>query len=172
MQSNAPNHLRMAAAALAVACAATVMVSTSPALAAEFKAGAITIEQPWSRATPGGAKVASGFLTIENSGDSGDRLVSVTADIAGRTEIHQMSMIGGVMQMRQLTDGLPIPAKGSVALEPSSYHLMFVDLSKPLQEGETFSGKLTFEKAGTMDVTFEVRGIGAAAPDEGAGHHH
>ena len=57
------------------------------------------------------------------------------------------------MQMRQLTDGLPIPAKGSVALEPSSYHLMFVDLSKPLQEGETFSGKLTFEKAGAMDVT-------------------
>ena len=76
------------------------------------------------------------------------------------------------MQMRQLTDGLPIPAKGSVALEPSSYHLMFVDLSKPLQEGETFSGKLTFEKAGAMDVTFEVRGIGAAAPDEGAGHDH
>jgi copper(I)-binding protein len=172
MQSNAPNHWRMAASVLAVACVAAVIASTPSALAAEFKSGAITIEQPWSRATPGGAKVASGYLTIENSGDSEDRLVSVKADIAGRTEIHQMSMTGGVMQMRQLTEGLPIPAKGSVALEPSSYHLMFRDLSKPLQEGETFSGKLTFEKAGAVDVTFEVRGIGAAAPEEGADHHH
>ena len=135
MQSNAPNHLRMAAAALAVACAATVIVSNSPALAAEFKAGAITIEEPWSRATPGGAKVAAGYLTIENSGDSGDRLVSVTADIAGRTEIHQMSMTGGVMQMRQLTDGLPIPAEGAVALAPSSYHLMFLVLKQAVARG-------------------------------------
>lgn len=89
---------------------ALTIAPSAKAVAAEFKSGAITVEQPWSRATPGGAKVASGYLTIENSGDSPDRLVSVTADIAGRTEIHQMSMTDGVVQMRQLRDGLPVPA--------------------------------------------------------------
>ena len=49
---------------------------------------------------------------------------------------------------------------------------MFLGLKKPLKEGDTFAGTLTFEKAGTVAVTFEVRGVGAAAPDAGAEHHH
>jgi hypothetical protein len=163
--------LRRAAAAMAVAGLVAGAASGRDACAAEFKAGDISIEQPWSRATPGGAKVASGYLTIKNNAATPDRLVSATAEIAGRAEIHQMSMTDGMMKMRQLTDGLPIPAEGSVALEPASYHLMFVDLKKPLKEGETFSGTLAFAKAGTVEVTFEVRGTGAAAPDEGAHQH-
>ena len=110
---------------------------------------------------PGGAEVATGYLTIENDGAEPDRLVSATAEIAGHTGIHQMSMANGVMKMRELTEGLPVPAGGSVALEPNSYHLMFTDLKEPLKEGDEFSGTLTFEKAGTVDVTFEVEGIGA-----------
>ena len=107
---------------------AVVIVSSNVALAKDFMVGAITIEQPWSRATPSGAKVASGYSTIKNAGDSPDRLVSLTAEIAGRTGIHQMSMSNGMMQMREVTEGLPVPANGSVALEPGSYHLMFMDL--------------------------------------------
>lgn len=164
-------HLRRAAAGLAVAGIATVATPGQGPVAAEFKVGAITIETPWSRATPGGAKVAAGYLTIKNSAAAPDRLVSVTADIAGRTEIHQMSMTDGMMKMRQLSDGLPIPARGSVTLEPASYHLMFLDLKRPLTEGETFPGTLTFEKAGTIRVTFEVRGTGAGVPERD-GHHH
>jgi periplasmic copper chaperone A len=61
---------------------------------------------PWSRATPGGAKVVAGYFTIKNSAAAPDRLVSVTADIAGRAGIHQMSMTDGMMKMRELTDGL------------------------------------------------------------------
>src|SRR6476619_7309099 len=101
---------------------------------------------------------------LSRAGHSPDRLVSVTAEIAGRTGIHQMGMSDGMMQMREVTEGLPIPANGSVALEPGSYHLMFMDLKRPLKEGETFSGTLTSEKAGRVDVTFEVEGLGATAP--------
>lgn len=151
--------------AIAILCA-------NPSFAHEFKLGSITIEHPWSRATPGGAQVAVGYLTIENKGATADRLISVAAEIAGRTQIHQMSMADGIMKMRQVTDGLPVPAEGSVALEPSSYHLMLMDLKRPLKEGEEFSGTLTFEKAGTVDVTFEVEGTGAAAPKPDEHHHH
>jgi copper(I)-binding protein len=75
-----------------------------------------------------------------------------------------MSMVDGVTKMRELTEGLPVPAGGSVALEPNAYHLIFTDLKEPLKEGDEFSGTLTFEKAGTIDVTF-----GSPTPDE---HDH
>lgn len=163
-------HVRFAAVALAaVAFAAS---AARYAIAAEFKAGDIAVEAPWSRATPGGTKVGAGYLTIKNGGAAPDRLVSATADIAERTEIHEMSMSDGMMKMRQVSDGVAVPAGGSVALAPNGYHLMFLGLKKPLTEGSTFSGTLTFEKAGTVAVTFEVRGIGAGAPDAGAEHHH
>ena len=131
-------RLRRVVAVLAVAAIAAAAAPGHDAFASEFKVGAITIETPWSRATPGGAKVVAGYLTIKNSAAAPDRLVSVTADIAGRAGIHQMSMTDGMMKMRELTDGLPIPAEGSVALDPASYHLMFQGLKKPLKEGETF----------------------------------
>ena len=141
-------------------------------LASKFKIGEITIETPWSRATPGGAKVAVGYLTIKNDAASPDRLVSVKADIADRAGIHEMSMADGMMKMRELTDGLPIPAHGSVALDPASYHLMFQGLKRPLKEGETFPVTLNFEKAGTVSVTFGVLGIGAMGPDQAEHQHH
>src|SRR5262245_17281601 len=133
---------RCGGVAVVIAVVALIVWSNFVALAKDFMVDAIRIEQPWSRATPDGAKIASGYFTIKNAGDNPDRLVSVTAEIAGRTGIHQMSMSDGMMQMREVTEGLPVPANGSVALEPGSYHLMFMDLKRPLKEGETFQGTL------------------------------
>jgi periplasmic copper chaperone A len=165
-------RLRRAALLLAVAGIAAVAAPGHDAFAREFKVGAVTVETPWSRATLGGAEVAAGYLAIKNDAATPDRLVSVTADIAGRAGIHQMSTADGMMKMRELTDGLPIPPEGLVTLEPASYHLMFQDLKRPLKEGETFPATLTFERAGTVSVTFEVRGMGAAAPDQADHQHH
>src|SRR5262245_54272411 len=171
MRINRVAGLPFGALLAVVAVIALVSLSRSGS-AAEFKAGDITVETPWSRATPGSAKVAAGYMIIKNGADTPDRFISATAEIGGQTEIHQMSMTDGMMKMRQITDGVPLPAHGSIALEPDSYHLMLLDLKKPLKEGETFAGTLTFEKAGSVNVTFAVRGLGAAAPDEGANHHH
>ena len=166
------HSFRMLFAAAALAAVAFAAPATQHAVAAEFKAGDISIEAPWSRATPGGAKVAAGYVTIKNSGAAPDRLMSATADIAEKTEIHEMSMTDGMMKMREVSGGVAVPAGGSIALAPMGYHLMFLGLKKPLKEGDTFAGTLTFEKAGTAAVTFEVKGVGAAAPDAGAEHHH
>ena len=89
-------------------------LSAAPALAQEFKAGDIMVEKPWARATPKGAEVGSGYLAIQNKGAAPDRLTGGTADF-GTVEIHQMSSANGVSQMRELKDGLNIPANGSVA---------------------------------------------------------
>lgn len=84
--------------------------------------------------------------------------------MAGRVEIHEMGMAGGAMQMPQLTDGVSIPAQGSVTPGPNSIHLMLLDLKRPLKEDESFAGTLNFERPAILNVTFEVKGIGAAAP--------
>jgi copper(I)-binding protein len=138
----------------------------------DFKSGPLTIDHPWARATPPGAKVAGGYLTIDNSGQEPDRLVSATAEIAGRVEIHEMGVVDGVMKMRPLPDGVEIPAGGAVELKPGSYHIMFMDLARPLKEGEDFSGTLTFAKGGSVDVTYAVGPIGSSTPPDGAQHDH
>lgn len=134
----------------------------------EFRVGDIEIDHPWSRATPAGAKVAAGYVTIKNEGSSPDRLIAATGVIAGKTQIHEMAVdTSGVMTMRELAGGLEIPAGGEVALKPGSFHIMFMDLKEPAKEGQAFKGTLTFEKAGTVDVEFAVGKIGG---DEGMSH--
>ena len=100
-----------------LACAATLLVlSGAPLQAQEVKAGDLVITQVWSRATPGGAKIAGGYLTIENKGAAADRLTAASGDIAGKVEIHEMAMNNGVMTMRPLEKGLAIEPGKTVKL--------------------------------------------------------
>ena len=151
------------------ACAALLALLAAPAQAQEIKAGDLVITQPWSRATPGGAKIAGGFLTIENKGAAPDRLVGVAGDVAGRVEIHEMAMNNGVMTMRPLDKGLAIEPGKTVKLAPGGYHLMLMDLKNPLKQGEKVPLELQFEKAGKVALSLDVQGVGAQAP---AGHDH
>src|SRR3954468_7650721 len=155
---------------LKFACAAALLALLSaPALAQEVKAGDLVITQPWSRATPGGAKIAGGFVTIENKGATPDRLISGAGDVAGKVEIHEMAMNNGVMTMRPLDKGLVIEPGKTVKLAPGGYHLMLMDLKNPLKQGDKVPLELQFEKAGKVTVSLDVQGVGAQAP-AAAGH--
>lgn len=144
------------------------------ALAHDYKAGALRIDHPWSRATPGGAKVGGGYLVIENTGASADRLVSVSApSIAGRSEIHEMAVTNGVMTMRPLDSGIAIAPGAKVQFKPGGYHIMFMELKQPLKQGDSIKGRLTFEKAGPVEVEFKVEAVGArSSTDQGAHKGH
>ncbi len=136
-----------------------------PALAQEFKAGDITVDKAWSRATPKGADVGVGYLVVHNNGATPDILTGGSADFAS-VEIHQMKNEDGVMKMSELKNGLNIPAHGTVKLVPGGYHIMFTHLTKPLARGETVRATLAFEHAGEVKVEFPVEGIGAAGPEQ------
>lgn len=168
-------HGRSRLARRSAKCALTFLAATGLALMAasvtvanEYKTGDLTLKQVWSRATPGGAKVGAGYLTIHNGGTQADRLVRANAAISGHMEIHEMNMDGGIMRMRPLKDGLLIPPGETVSLKPGGYHLMFMNLKSPIKQGRPFKATLEFEKAGKMEVSFEVAPIGAAKP---AGSH-
>lgn len=137
-----------------------------------FKAGSLTIETPWARATPGGAKVAGGYMKITNTGKDADRLIGGTVPFAGRFELHEMSMDGGTMRMRELTSGLEIKPGETVELKPGGYHVMFMNLKQGLKEGQSIKGTLVFEKAGKVEVEYRVGPIGGDAPKGGGGHSH
>ena len=142
----------------------------SPAAGGAVTAGGLVIAEPWARATPGGAKVGGGYLRITNAGREPDRLVGGSVEVAGRFEIHEMSVADGVMRMRPV-DGVEIRPGASVELQPGGLHAMFVDLKAPLREGETVRGTLVFERAGTVPIAYRVRGIGASSAGA-ADHRH
>lgn len=130
------------------------------AQAHDYQIGPIAIDHPWTRATPKNAPVAGGYLKITNTGATADRLIGGSSEVAKRFQVHQMKIDGGVMTMRELKDGLEIPPGATVELNPSSYHIMMMDLARPLTKGEKVKGSLTFEKAGKVDVEFTVEAIG------------
>lgn len=162
-------NLALKILALAVLAAG---ISAGPARAEDVKAGDLVISQAWSRATPNGAKIAGGYLTIENKGAAADRLIGGSGDIAGKVEVHEMSMNNGVMTMRPLDNGLAIEPGKTVKLAPGGYHLMMFDLKGPFKQGEKVPVTLEFEKAGKVKLSLDVQGVGAQAPggSDSGGH--
>jgi copper(I)-binding protein len=147
--------LRSALAGVLIATGAPVL-SDETETAAEARLGPLVLVQGFSRATRPGAPVAGGFVTIENTGDTDDRLVAASSAVAGHMEVHEMAMVDGVMQMRELAGGLPIPAGETVLLMPGGYHVMLMELKAPLVEGETVDVTLTFETAGEVTIPLKV----------------
>jgi copper(I)-binding protein len=152
-----------------VLAAALLLSSAVSVFAADVRAGDLLISQTWSRATPGGAKIGAGYLTIENKGGAPDRLVAVSGQVAGKIEIHEMAVNNGVMTMRPVEQGLTIEPGKSVTLAPGGYHLMMMDLKSPLKQGDKVPLTLEFEKAGKVAVTLDVQAVGAKAPSGDGG---
>lgn len=146
--------------------------AAAPANAQDITKGDLVISSPWSRATPAGSSVAAGYLVITNRGTTAERLVSFTTDLADQPEVHEMTNEGGVMKMRPLAKGLEIPAGGTVKLAPGGYHLMLLKLKKPLTAGQRYKATLVFEKAGPVEVEFEVRAMGEGQQKQNHGHNH
>jgi copper(I)-binding protein len=145
-----------------VLCAMMIAVAMArPAAAADVMAGNLKISAPWARATPKGASVGGGYLSITNNGDTPDRLLGGSTGVSKGFEIHSMTMDNGVMKMRPVTGGLEIKPGQTVELKPGGYHVMFVGLKHGLRQGDHVNATLNFEKAGKVDVEFTVESIGA-----------
>ncbi|RCS24925.1 DUF1775 domain-containing protein [Phyllobacterium salinisoli] len=135
---------------------------------AAVKAGPVEITGAFVRAMVPGAKVGGGYVKLDNEGGEADRLVAASSPAAKRVEIHEMTMENDVMKMRALQDGVKLPAGETVELKPGGMHLMFMDVAKPFREGDSVPVTLEFEKAGKVDVMFNVGGAAASSME----HQH
>jgi len=127
--------------------------------------GDLQVSEAWTRATPTGARVGGGFLQVRNAGTGDDRLIAASSPDAARVEIHTMTMDGGVMRMRQLTEGLAVPAHTTVALAPGGVHLMLMEITHPFVAGQHVVVTLQFEQAGDVELRLPVQPLGATSMD-------
>jgi copper(I)-binding protein len=125
------------------------------ALAATPAVAQIKIENAWARATPPGAKIAAGYMTIRNDASAPDRLIAATSPAAEKVETHVTMKEGDVFRMRQVK-GYDVPARGSFELKPGGAHLMLVNIKAPLQEGAKVPLTLRFERAGEVETELQV----------------
>lgn len=123
----------------------------------DFHAGDVRIIHPFAVPTVAGATTGAAYLALENAGKSADRLVAATSPRAKRIELHTMQSVGGVMRMREV-DAITIAPGAPLKMRPGGgFHLMMVELDRPLKEGETFPLTLRFEKSGTVEVKAYVQ---------------
>jgi copper(I)-binding protein len=126
----------------------------------------LSVRDAWSRPTarredptPGEGASAPGvvYLTIVNTGQAADRLLSVSTSVCESPELHRTLLVDDRMQMELAEDGIEIPLDATVNLEPGGAHIMLLDLYADLFVGEHFELELEFEVSGTVRVQSEVR---------------
>jgi copper(I)-binding protein len=125
----------------------------------------VEVQNPWSRATPPGAKIAAGYMVIRNNGAQPDRLVGASSPLAAKVQTHVTMRDGDIMKMREVKV-YDVPAHGKFELKPAGAHLMLVDIKHPFKDGDKVPLVLRFEKAGEVKVEMPVR---SSAPSAG-GH--
>ncbi len=138
---------------------------------APVKAGDLEITGYWTRAMLNGQPAGGGFMKISNTGKDADKLIAGSSPSAPRVEIHMMEVVDGVMNMRPVEGGLEIPAGGSVELKPGSFHVMFMGVPAPFQEGAVVNLTLEFEKAGKVDLVLPVMPANAKQMQHGEMKH-
>jgi copper(I)-binding protein len=149
----------LALSAIALAIAACSQPTAEPEAAAEASTEAtpaqVSATDAWCRPTAEGAGAAGCYVTLTATAD--DRLTGAASPAGERVEIHTMSMDGGVMRMRELPDGLALPAGQAVALKPGAEHLMLMAPTAALNEGETVEITLSFQSAPAQTVTAQIK---------------
>jgi copper(I)-binding protein len=105
----------------------------------------------------GAAGTGAIFMQLANDGRETDRLIGGQTDVAEVVEIHETRMEGDVMKMQMLAEGLEVPPRSTVRLEPGGYHVMLIGMKQNLEPGDRFEIELQFEKSGTKTMQVEVR---------------
>ena len=154
----------MNARKLLIAALLPITLAAAPAAADDAK---IEVHEHWARASIGTSRPTAAFMTIVNKSKSPDRLVAASSPAADRVEIHRTVIENGRGRMIKM-EAITIPAGGKVTLKPGSYHIMLMQLKRPIEKGTRLPLILVFERAGRVAVEAPVRAPGAS----GMKHHH
>ncbi|HEX2214620.1 MAG TPA: copper chaperone PCu(A)C [Mycobacterium sp.] len=137
-------------------------------------ASAVAISDQWASSAETGMAAVFGVLT--NTGHHDAVVVSGSADVAGRVEVHEVvPNATGSSVMRPKEGGLTIPADGSHDLVPGGDHLMLMDLKEPLTPGSDVTMTVVFSDGSTLPITAQVRDFVGADEEyqpSGAPHSH
>ncbi|MDA7949417.1 MAG: copper chaperone PCu(A)C [Hyphomicrobiaceae bacterium] len=148
------------------------MLNLTPSfiIADDYSRGDITVESPWVRTTIPN-RPAAGYMTVRNSGNSADAILSASSPVADKVELHTHLMENGVMKMRAV-EKVAIPAKGSAEFKSGGLHLMIFGVKTPLKDGDDLPLTVVFEKAGPVELDFKVSTLAGSkkVKDDHSGH--
>jgi copper(I)-binding protein len=134
-----------------------LVLLTPPGVVLADDAKDLQVSDAWLRATPPGASVAAGYLTLHNAGHQDFKLVGVLTKLAQSAHVHESFQHNGEEEMRPVHDGLPIKAGQTVHLAPSGYHIMLMGLDHPLTVGSIGALTLVLDDGSKVEVTAPVR---------------
>lgn len=158
MMTDPERHMMRLMRRLAHSAISASLVLLVGAAGADCAPGGIHVADAWSRATPPGLDAGAAYFVIHNNGGANDRLIGVSSPVAARAELHRTTTEGGLAQMRHAT-AVDVNSGERVLFAPGGRHVMLTGLKQPLREGDTFPLVLKFEKAGSVQIPVEVRGI-------------
>lgn len=116
----------------------------------------MVINDPYARASRPGAPTGAAFFTIQNTGDTGDRLIAAASPVAKMVELHTHIQDGDIMRMRPIEGGIEIPAGETHELARGGDHVMLMGLTETLEDGDEIEVTLTFEEAGEVTLVVPV----------------
>jgi len=148
--------IRRAALATTVALAAMAAPAQEHHGPVRVEAGSLVIRDGYARATGAAARTGAAYVVITNTGDADDRLLEVRSDVAARVELHTTDLEDGIARMRAMTDGIPLPAGETAALEQGGLHVILMSLNAPMAHDADVALTLVFEVAGAVDVALPV----------------
>lgn len=143
--------------------------TTAAATAGAGDTGAVTIEDPWVRATAGteDPSMTAAFLVVDNETDEDVTLQAASSPVAGMVQLHEMAKVDGEMVMQEAPGGILVKAGGGQLLQPGGYHVMLMDLKQELAQGDEVELTLEFSDGTSIDVTAPVKEF-----TEEGGHYH
>ena len=134
------------------AASAAFLTLTSAAFA-----DGIMVKDAYVRSSTPSSPTGAAFMTLMNHGDTDDRLIAATSDVAKRVELHTHTEdANGVMKMSEIEGGIALEAGGMHQMKRGGDHVMFMGLTAPLEQDSEITVTLTFEKAGEMEITIPV----------------
>ena len=137
-----------------IAISATLAACGQSGSAGKAGAGPVAVADAICRPTPNGRQMTGCYLTL--TAPQADTLVSVASPVAALAQVHEMRMESNMMMMRELEQGLPLPAGQAVALAPGGNHIMLMGVTEPLRAGDTVPLTLTFANAAPVEITATV----------------
>ncbi len=134
----------------------------------------ITISNAWVKPTMPGQPVGGAYMTLVSDQDVD--IVEVSSPVAGKAEIHSMSMQGNIMRMKRL-ERLQLKAGKPVELKPGGFHIMLMELNHQIKEGETVPISFVSQDGTSKKSTVTVKAMATSTKatdfshDEHAHHH-
>ncbi|MDP3657501.1 MAG: copper chaperone PCu(A)C [Brevundimonas sp.] len=158
-----PHRMTVMTRAPILAAALLALTACSGQSSGSGEAATVQVAGAICRPTPVGRQTTGCYLTLTAASD--DRLASVASPDANIVQIHESRIESNMMMMRELREGLALPAGQAVALEPGGNHLMLLGVKEPLVAGDAVALTLTFASSPPLEVTATVGQPAAAEYD-------